>query len=498
MSNIFSGSTYITASNKALTFIRSQMKVLFSTIFQILICGALLAGCNSDKENDNDLIASGTTGSLLWSLCADGTLTISGKGEMADYGSAHLFPWFEYRDKITTLIIGNDVTNVSDRAFLDYSNMTSVTIGNSVTNIGQIAFAGSSGLISVTIPSSITTIGDGAFASCVSLTTLTIHGSAKIGRQAFSSCSSLIEIFIYVKTPQIINENVFERIDKSNCILIVPAGSEDAYRAAEVWRDFIVVSEVIPVTGVLLNNSSMILNICETEQFIFSILPYNATGQGIKWSSSNEAVATVDAQGVVFALSAGQTTITATTIHSNNTASSVVNVTNNVTCTACGFMGNDIVMMPPPIKPFTTRWKLCDGTLTLGGYGIFHFSSISFQNYPPPWQPYIYSITHLVIEEYVESLFGFHFHAGTNLVSVTITNPNTVIGITFPNALREIIFHATIPPQYYIFPSWWEDAFRNVNKTECVLYVPAGSIDAYRAAEGWSDFVNIKEIQITL
>ena len=39
------------------------------------------------------------------------------------------------------------------------------------------------------------------------------------------------------------------------------------------------------------------------------------------------------------------------------------------------------------------------------------------------------------------------------------------------------------------------DAFEDVNKAECVLYVPAGSESNYRAAEGWKDFVNIKEIQ---
>jgi hypothetical protein len=35
--------------------------------------------------------------------------------------------------------------------------------------------------------------------------------------------------------------------------------------------------------------------------------------------------------------------------------------------------------------------------------------------------------------------------------------------------------------------------FRNVNKTTCTLYVPTGSVDAYKAAPQWQDFLNIME-----
>lgn len=52
-------------------------------------------------------------------------------------------------------------------------------------------------------------------------------------------------------------------------------------------------------------------------------------------------------------------------------------------------------------------------------------------------------------------------------------------------AICELIAHGEAPADY---PS---DSFLNVDKTKCVLHVPAGSIDLYRAAPGWSDFINI-------
>jgi len=76
--------------NKTLKKYRQKMA---KTII-LLLCGMLsVAGCTKDDTN-SDLIASGTTGPLTWALGADGTLTISGKGEMPDYSSEFPSPWY--------------------------------------------------------------------------------------------------------------------------------------------------------------------------------------------------------------------------------------------------------------------------------------------------------------------------------------------------------------------------------------------------------------------
>ena len=82
-------------------------------------------------------------------------------------------------------------------AFSNCPSLTSVTIGNSVTEIGVGAFGGCISLTSVTIPNSVTTIRWAAFVACSSLTSVTIPNSVKtIGKSAFSSCSSLTSITI--------------------------------------------------------------------------------------------------------------------------------------------------------------------------------------------------------------------------------------------------------------------------------------------------------------
>ena len=72
-------------------------------------------------------------------------------------------------DKITDLVIPDNVTSIGEYMFVCCSGLTSVTIPSSVTSIGYDAFSGCSELTSVIIPSSVTYIGQHAFDFCSSI-----------------------------------------------------------------------------------------------------------------------------------------------------------------------------------------------------------------------------------------------------------------------------------------------------------------------------------------
>ncbi|MDR1371676.1 MAG: leucine-rich repeat domain-containing protein [Dysgonamonadaceae bacterium] len=141
---------------------------------------------------------SGTCGAhLTWRL-SNGTLTVSGAGEMRDYTYYTHVPWYSSRSSITTVIIGNNVTHIGDYAFYNCSSLTSVTIPESVTSIGDRAFAYCYSLASVTIPNSVASIGELAFSYCSSLSSVTVPDSVTgIGSNAFYSCSSLVNIDVH-------------------------------------------------------------------------------------------------------------------------------------------------------------------------------------------------------------------------------------------------------------------------------------------------------------
>ena len=156
-----------------------------------------------------------------WVMTLDGTLTISGTGEMADYsGSDNFVPWAAAQEYIQSVVIESGVTSICSGAFHGCTVLTSVTIPGSVTDIGGSAFEGCTGLTrvvlphgvtsigmyafyrcsaltDVTIPNSVTMIGDGAFYGCTGLANVTIpDGVTSIGDYTFEDCSSLTSVTI--------------------------------------------------------------------------------------------------------------------------------------------------------------------------------------------------------------------------------------------------------------------------------------------------------------
>ena len=212
---------------------------------------ALLMGLSANAEK------SGTCGpNLKWLLTDDGVLTITGNGEMDDY---YIFsPW---RDSgVKRIIIGNRVTTIGQTAFSGCSSLTSVTIPNSVTTIGQSAFSGCSSLTSVIIPNSVTTIGIEAFSGCTNLQKVYIGNSVKtIGEFAFNNCTSVTQISSEAVVPPTCVFDVFAKINKSKCKLIVPKNSLDAYKQAPQWRDFLLIEEsTTGITNTVYNKAGLV------------------------------------------------------------------------------------------------------------------------------------------------------------------------------------------------------------------------------------------------
>jgi len=82
-------------------------------------------------------------------------------------------------------------------------------------------------------------------------------------------------------------------------------------------------------TSISLNKTSTSINSNSTEQLTATILPTNAANKNVLWTSSNTAVAGVDATGLITPKSIGTTTITATTELGSLQATCAVIVSSN-------------------------------------------------------------------------------------------------------------------------------------------------------------------------
>lgn len=91
---------------------------------------------------EGEIVASGECGAygdnVRWYLTDDGTLTIYGKGKMADYVHITVLPWYWSIGQIKSVVIKDGVTEIGDRAFWGCSSLTSVSIPDSVTEIGRV------------------------------------------------------------------------------------------------------------------------------------------------------------------------------------------------------------------------------------------------------------------------------------------------------------------------------------------------------------------------
>ena len=142
------------------------------------------------------VVDSGTCGGTLnnsqlmkWTLTSDGTLTISGEGNM--FGA----PWSQYKSKIKKVVIGEGVESISDNAFHYYENLRSVSLPSTLTSIGEAAFWACSSLQSITLPNNLTNIGLNAFRACHSLTQVLIPASVtSIDGSAFECCTGLTDV----------------------------------------------------------------------------------------------------------------------------------------------------------------------------------------------------------------------------------------------------------------------------------------------------------------
>ncbi|MGN1132750.1 MAG: leucine-rich repeat protein, partial [Ruminococcus sp.] len=107
-----------------------------------------------DVNGLSESATSGKTGDCKWSYDASAkTLTIYGNGKMEDYSYEKNAPWYEFKDKIDSIVIENGVTTIGDFAFNNCTTVSKVTIPDSVTRIGEKAFDNCNKLDSVYITS---------------------------------------------------------------------------------------------------------------------------------------------------------------------------------------------------------------------------------------------------------------------------------------------------------------------------------------------------------
>lgn len=239
--------------------------------------------------------------------------------------------------------IPSSVTVIGGDAFRTCTNIKHIVIPESVLTIEGAAFR-ESGLTEIVIPNTVQTLDGSAFYKCSEIETAHISDNIKkIESNAFEYCGKLHTIYIGKSVTNIGNgaflyDFILSNIYSANPVpptvtsdsfgeysysmvprtatVYVPMESVEAYKAANVWKEFNIVGynfNNILATGILLDKTSLTLTERQSEKLTATITPDDATDKKVLWESSNESVATVDEYGNVTAVTNGTATITATT-----------------------------------------------------------------------------------------------------------------------------------------------------------------------------------------
>ena len=218
------------------------------------------------------------------------------------------------------------VTTIPEQCFYNCSSLKEITFNSSynLTSIDSYAFSNCSALESISFPSSLQTIGYDAFCYCTKLPLLNIPSSVTtISNYAFSGCTGLKHVIVnWSSSTSIptITTGVFSTSTYSNAKLHSKYSNMVTYlKSKNYWSNFTTIDAYYEPSSYSssymdINSTSEIVYIGENFQLtatpMYSRL-YEASLNEVIWSSSDPAVATVDQNGLVTAISRGTTKITA-------------------------------------------------------------------------------------------------------------------------------------------------------------------------------------------
>ena len=123
-------------------------------------------------------------------------------------------------------------------AFHSRHHLQHIILPNQLQEIGTQAFFACDNLQEVVIPKSVKKVGAAAFSGCKSLKNITIEGTPEIGEFSFANLEGVQVIRVNSHIPPKAAATAFSGVNMRGVKLVMPRGSEKAYRKAQGWKAF--------------------------------------------------------------------------------------------------------------------------------------------------------------------------------------------------------------------------------------------------------------------
>ena len=409
-------------------------------------------------------------GERAFEYCS-GLTSVTFNAEKCTQMGSNYYPVFKYCTSLSSLIIGDKVTTIPDYAFRSCYWLTSVTIPNSVTSIGNEAFNRCSGLTSLTIPNSVTSIGNEAFRDCSGLTSLTIGNSVtSIGDFAFSSCSRLTSVTIPNSVTSI-GDYAFHGCSGLTSVTIpnsVTSIGDGAFKGCYGLTSLTIPNSVTSIAYDAFHGCSGLTSVT---------IPNSVTSIGNFAFSGCTGLTNVNLGNTE---SIGDCTFAGCTALKDIDLKNVTELGNSAFHRCTGLTELDLNKFA---QLGTNTFKGCSGLKLLSILKASKLDASTFEG--------CNAIETLVLPYEWGADFKMTLSGTTQLRTLYIgENTASIPNKTFVNNknLFEVYSNAATPP------SIGTATFGSETYSYATLYVPQGSVDAYKAATGWSKFEDIQEL----
>ena len=186
-------------------------------------CSSLADVVIEDRTSELTLGSNGS--SPLFASCPLDSVYIGGKIMYNTSSSSGYSPFYR-NTSLRTIVISDTEEEIYNNEFYGCTSLKNVTMGDGVKKIGNWAFSGCSNLDYFNFGSGMQSIGD----------------------EAFSDCTNLTMLISYAEVPPTCGSMALDDINKWECVLRVPQNSLSAYQAADQWKEFFFIEDVL--TGI--------------------------------------------------------------------------------------------------------------------------------------------------------------------------------------------------------------------------------------------------------
>ena len=132
---------------------------------------------------------------VTYIIYSDCSMILGGNGATYNYTSRAQLPWYKFRNKIRSVVVGKDITSLGHYALADIYYATSVTFetGSKLNYIGAGTFLSWYGITEIVLPDTVQTIVQNSFKMCKNLENVYLPDSIKyLNKLAFVNNQNVV------------------------------------------------------------------------------------------------------------------------------------------------------------------------------------------------------------------------------------------------------------------------------------------------------------------